>query len=220
MSTLTHSTRKGGPSLSPAIQELVGKQLRAFLNPLPGAALPDELQALVERLEARLLGTGPSNELRDKMLAAVPSLRAFALSLTRNSDDADDLVQETVVKAWAAFDRFEPGTNLNAWLFTILRNQFHTNYRKRRREVEDTDGSYAESLESQPEQHSRIEFEEFRVALAKLRPNEREALILVGASGFSYEEAAAICECAVGTIKSRVNRARTRLWKLSSGGRG
>jgi RNA polymerase sigma-70 factor, ECF subfamily len=140
MSNRTHSTRKRGPSLSPAIQELVGKQLRALLNPLPGAALPDELQALVERLEARLLGTGPSNELRDQMLAAVPSLRAFALSLTRNSDDADDLVQETVVKAWAAFDRFEPGTNLNAWLFTILRNQFHTNYRKRRREVEDSDG--------------------------------------------------------------------------------
>ena len=84
----------------------------------------------------------------------------------------------------------------------------------RRREVEDADGSYAESLKSQPEQQSRVEFEEFRVALAKLPQDQREALLLVGASGFSYEEAAAICSCAVGTIKSRVNRARTRLAEL------
>ena len=157
---------------------------------------------------------------RDAMLAAVPNLRAFAISLCGDVDRADDLVQETLLRAMANIDSFQPGTNMSGWLFTILRNLFRSEYRKRRREIEDTDGSYAESLKSQPEQHSRIEFEEFRVALAKLRPNEREALILVGASGFSYEEAAAICECAVGTIKSRVNRARTRLWKLSSGGRG
>jgi RNA polymerase sigma-70 factor, ECF subfamily len=156
---------------------------------------------------------------RDAMLAAVPNLRAFAISLCADVDRADDLVQGTLLRAMANIDSFQPGTNMSSWLFTILRNLFRDEYRKRRREVEDTDGSYAESLESQPEQHGRIEFEEFRVALAKLRPNEREALILVGASGFSYEEAAAVCECAVGTIKSRVNRARTRLWKLSSGGR-
>jgi RNA polymerase sigma-70 factor (ECF subfamily) len=157
---------------------------------------------------------------RDAMLAAVPSLRAFAVSLCGNVDRADDLVQETLVRAMANINSFQPGTNMSGWLFTILRNLFRSEYRKRRREIEDTDGSYAESLKSQPEQHSRIEFEEFRVALAKLRPVEREALILVGASGFSYEEAAAICDCAVGTVKSRVNRARTRLWKLSSGGSG
>jgi RNA polymerase sigma-70 factor, ECF subfamily len=87
---------------------------------------------------------------------------------------------------------------------------------KRRREVEDTDGTYAESLKSHPEQHSRVEFDEFRAALTKLRPDQREALILVGASGFSYEEAAAICDCPVGTVKSRVNRARIRLSKLLS----
>jgi RNA polymerase sigma-70 factor (ECF subfamily) len=157
---------------------------------------------------------------RDAMLAAVPSLRAFAVSLCGNVDRADDLVQETLVRAMANINSFQPGTNMSGWLFTILRNLFRSEYRKRRREIEDADGSYAKSLESQPEQHSRIEFEEFRVALAKLRPVEREALILVGASGFSYEEAAAICDCAVGTVKSRVNRARTRLWKLSSGGSG
>jgi RNA polymerase sigma-70 factor, ECF subfamily len=157
---------------------------------------------------------------RDAMLAAVPGLRAFAISLCGNVDRADDLVQETLLRAMANINSFQPGTNLSGWLVTILRNQFRSEYRKRRREVEDSDGGYAKTLKSQPEQDSRIEFEEFRVALAKLRPEEREALILVGASGFSYEEAAAICDCAVGTIKSRVNRARTRLSKLTSGGSG
>ncbi len=153
---------------------------------------------------------------RDAMLAAVPSLRAFAISLSGNIDRADDLVQETLLRAIANIDSFQPGTNMSAWMFTILRNLFRSEYRNRRREVEDTDGSYAESLKSHPEQNSRLEFQEFRTALAKLPPDQREALILVGASGFSYEEAAAICECAVGTIKSRVNRARTRLSGLLS----
>jgi RNA polymerase sigma-70 factor (ECF subfamily) len=103
-----------------------------------------------------------------------------------------------------------------AWLFTILRNLFRSEYRKRRREVEDAEGRYADTLKSNPEQTGRVEFQEFRTALEKLPPDQREALILVGASGFSYEDAAAICGCAVGTIKSRVNRARTRLADLLS----
>ncbi len=151
---------------------------------------------------------------RSAILAAVPSLRAFAISLSGNVDRADDLVQETLVRALANIDSFEPGTNMSAWLFTILRNHFRSEYRKRRREVEDSDGRYAETLKSQPEQQGRIEFREFRAALARLPADQREALILVGASGFSYEEAAHICGCAVGTIKSRVNRARTRLAEL------
>jgi RNA polymerase sigma-70 factor, ECF subfamily len=158
------------------------------------------------------MALGP--ELRDAMLAAVPSLRAFAISLSGNIDRADDLVQETLLRAMANIDSFQPGTNLSAWLFTILRNLFRSEYRKRRREVEDPDGNYAETLRSHPEQQGRVEFEEFRVALAKLPADQREALVLVGASGFSYEEAAAISNCAVGTIKSRVNRARTRLAEL------
>ncbi len=151
---------------------------------------------------------------KDAVLAAVPSLRAFAISLCGNVDRADDLVQETMLRALANINSFQPGTNMSAWLFTILRNLFRSEYRKRRREVEDADGSYAETLKSQPEQSSRVEFEEFRAALGKLPPDQREALILVGASGFSYEEAAEICGCAVGTIKSRVNRARGRLADL------
>lgn len=154
--------------------------------------------------------------MREAVLAAVPSLRAFAISLSGNVDRADDLVQETLLRALVNIDSFEPGTNLSAWLFTILRNLFRSEYRKRRREVEDGDGTYAESLKSQPEQEARVEFREFRTALAKLPSDQREALILVGASGFSYEEAAGICGCAVGTIKSRVNRARTRLAELMS----
>src|SRR5260370_38520486 len=149
--------------------------------------------------------------IRDQVLATVPSLRAFAISLCGNIDRADDLLQETLLRALAHIDSFQPGTNMPAWLFAILRNLFRSEYRKRRREVGDGDGRYAETLKSHPEQPGRVEFEELRAALVKLPPDQREALILVGASGFSYEEAAAICDCAVGTIKSRVNRARTRL---------
>ncbi|HEY2136843.1 MAG TPA: sigma-70 family RNA polymerase sigma factor [Xanthobacteraceae bacterium] len=158
----------------------------------------------------------PNPSVSEAMLAAVPSLRAFAISLSGNVDRADDLVQETLLRAWANLNSFEPGTNMSAWLFTILRNLFRSEYRKRRREVADSDGTYAETLKTQPEQTSRVEFDEFRTALAKLPSDQREALILVGASGFSYEEAAGICGCAVGTIKSRVNRARTRLAELMS----
>jgi RNA polymerase sigma-70 factor, ECF subfamily len=152
--------------------------------------------------------------IRDQVLSTVPSLRAFAISLCGNIDRADDLVQETLLRALSHIDSFQPGTNMPAWLFTILRNLFRSEYRKRLREVEDADGRYAETLKSHPEQTGRVEFSEFRAALAKLPADQREALILVGASGFSYEDAAAICGCAVGTIKSRVNRARTRLADL------
>ena len=103
---------------------------------------------------------------------------------------------------------------MSAWLFTILRNHFRSEFRKRRREVEDADGGYADSLTSPEAQTSHIEFGELREALLKLSADQREALILIGASGFSYEEAAKICGCAVGTIKSRVNRARIRLAEL------
>jgi RNA polymerase sigma-70 factor (ECF subfamily) len=153
---------------------------------------------------------------RQAILNTIPSLRAFAISLCGNVDRADDLVQETMLRALANINSFQPGTNMSAWLFTILRNHFRSEYRKRRREVEDADGSYADSLKSHPEQQGHVEFTEFREALAKLPSDQREALILVGASGFSYEEAANICGCAVGTIKSRVYRARTRLAELMS----
>ena len=154
--------------------------------------------------------------LRTLLLGAVPSLRAFAISLSGSVDRADDLVQDTLMRALANIHRFEPGTNLNAWLFTILRNLFHSEYRKRKREVEDADGSYAARLATAPEQNARLDFDDLRLALAKLSPDQREAVLLIGAEGFSYEEAAQICGTAVGTIKSRVNRARRRLSELMS----
>src|SRR5918993_3482394 len=156
------------------------------------------------------------DSLRHEIVAAIPKLRAFAISLTGNSDRADDLVQDTIVRAWGNIGRFERGANLNAWLFTILRNLFHSEYRKRKREVEDPDGVHAARLATRPEQGARLDFEDFQRALAKLQPDQREALLLVGAEGFSYEEAAKICNVAVGTVKSRVNRARKKLEELLS----
>jgi RNA polymerase sigma-70 factor (ECF subfamily) len=153
-------------------------------------------------------------KLRNEILAVVPRLRAFAMSLTASADRADDLVQETLVRALSHIDQFKPGTNLRAWLFTILRNQFNSEYRQRRWMAEDPDGIYVGSLKTPAEQGGWLEFQELRVALTKLSPDQREAVILVGASGMSYEEAASICGCAVGTIKSRVNRGRTRLAQL------
>jgi RNA polymerase sigma-70 factor, ECF subfamily len=141
-------------------------------------------------------------------------LRKFALSLCGTIDCADDLLQETLLRALTHIDSFQPGTNLAAWLVTILRNLFREQHRKRRREVEDIDGQYAEMLKTEPEQTARVEFEEFRAALAKLPSEQRQALILVGASDLSYDEAAAESGCPAGTIKSRTHRARARLADL------
>jgi RNA polymerase sigma-70 factor (ECF subfamily) len=155
-----------------------------------------------------------ANEFRDGLLAAIPSLRAFASSLTGRSDRADDLVQETLVKAWAHHASFQPGTNLRAWLYTILRNEFYSQMRKRGREVEDVDDAYSRKVGVHPDQPGHLDMADLRRALAVLPPDQREALLLVGASGFSYEEAANICGVAMGTIKSRVNRARNRLSEI------
>jgi RNA polymerase sigma-70 factor (ECF subfamily) len=153
-------------------------------------------------------------ETREAMMDAIPHLRAFAISLTGNVDQADDLVKETLARGLANIDRFAPGTSMRAWLFTILRNQFHTAYRKRRREVEDPDGIMAARLSTAPAQGGHLDLEDLKTALAKLPYEQREALLLVAAEGFSYEETAAICGMAVGTIKSRINRARHRLAEL------
>lgn len=145
------------------------------------------------------------------LISAIPSLRAFAVSLSQNADKADDLVQETLVKAWDKHESFQMGTNLKAWLFTILRNEFYSQMRKRGREVQDSDGAMTARLAVHPSQQGKLDLQDFRGALEQLPEDQREAIILIGASGFSYEEAAEICGCAVGTIKSRVSRARTRL---------
>jgi RNA polymerase sigma-70 factor, ECF subfamily len=166
---------------------------------------------------SRTRGNSNRNNLtwaREAILAEVPKLRGFAISLCGNIDQADDFVQETLLRAWAHIDQFHRGTNMGAWLFTILRNSLRSNYRKYRREVEDVDGGYAERLVTHPEQNGRLEFEELREALARLPADQRDTLVLVVASGASYEEAAEICGCRVGTVKSRVHRARARLAQL------
>src|SRR5262245_43294281 len=141
-------------------------------------------------------------------------MRAFAISLCGNRDRADDLVQEALVKAWNHLDSFEKGTNLKAWLFTILRNAYFSELRKTKREIADSEGQLAAKLAVPAEQQGHLDLLDLNRALAKLPPDQREALILVGAEGFSYEDAANISGCAVGTVKSRVNRARSRLNEL------
>jgi len=154
--------------------------------------------------------------LQDAMIAAVPSLRASALALCRNPDRADDLVQEALLKGIVSIESFRPGTNMAAWLYTILRNQFFNEYRKRRREVADTDGSFIGTMVSQPEQECRLQLAECIAVIATLPQDQREALALVGAAGLSYEEAADRCRCPVGTVKSRTGRARAGLAKRLS----
>ena len=148
---------------------------------------------------------------RDGVVSQIPSLRAFAWSLSRNAADADDLVQETLTKAWTYRDRYEAGTNLRAWLFTILRNSWYSAVTKRRREVADEEGRHAATLTSEASQEWSAELTSLQQALNRLPPEHREAIVMVGAAGLSYEEAAEISGCALGTIKSRVNRARNRL---------
>lgn len=151
---------------------------------------------------------------RDDLVTHLPAMRAFAISLTRNVTAADDLVQDTIVKAWTHIDKFAPGTNLQAWLFTILRNTYYSDLRKRRREVPDTDGLHAATLFEKPAHDGRLAFTDFQRAFDQLSAEHREVLILVGALGYSCEEAAGTMGVALGTVKSRASRARKRLTDL------
>ena len=163
---------------------------------------------------AHEIGSPPSHDFHAGLLKAIPHLRAFAISLCGSVDQADDLVQDAIMRGLSHKDSFEPGTNVRAWLFTILRNQFHTSFRKKRREVEDPDGIMASMLSSPPEQHGHLDLDDLRSALAKLSFEQREVLLLIGAEGLSYEETATIVGTKVGTVKSRMNRARARLAEL------
>jgi RNA polymerase sigma-70 factor (ECF subfamily) len=151
---------------------------------------------------------------RDELVTHLGALRAFALSLCRNPALADDLVQETVMKAWKAIAGFTVGTNMRAWLFTILRNTYYSSYAKSRREVQDSDGILSGQLSVKPEHDGRMAYTDFMAAFEQLPDDQREALTLVGASGFAYHEAAEMCGVATGTMKSRVNRARQKLIEL------
>jgi RNA polymerase sigma-70 factor (ECF subfamily) len=156
----------------------------------------------------------PGTDVEDELLKTLPMLRKYALSLCRQSGHAEDLMQETMVRALANINSFEPGSSMRAWLFTILRNLFYSEYRKLRQEVGDDDGRHASQLETRPVQEGHMHFLDVRDALDQLPPEFREALILVGASELSYVDAAARCKCPVGTMKSRVSRARDRMVEL------
>ena len=157
------------------------------------------------------------DDFKTELLALIPFLRAFARSLCGNPEMADDLAQETLVKAWQSRDTFIPGTNLKAWLFTILRNQFYSDRRRAWRQAPWDQESAERIPGSREDQGWAAEFSDTARALRCLSDEQREALILVGAGGFSYEDAAAICHCAVGTVKSRVARARRALINILDG---
>lgn len=157
-------------------------------------------------------------EFKRELTEVVPHLRAFARGLCGHSDMADDLVQETMLKAWAARDRFEPGTSMRAWTFVILRNAYLSDMRRNRFRGE-YDESVAERILTAPAgQEHPVHLSDLQRALQALPDERREALLLVGAGGFSYEEAAQICGCALGTIKSRVGRARAALSQMLESG--
>ena len=156
----------------------------------------------------------PPDSFRDALVAEVRSLRALATSLSGSASLGDDLVQETLLKAWSNAHKFKFGRDLAPWLFTILRNSYYSNYRKRSREVQDSDGAYSMRLAVSGDQESHLDLQDFRKALARLPAEQREALTLVGASGLTYEEAAEICNVGIGTMKSRLSRARSKLAEL------
>ena len=158
-------------------------------------------------------------EFKDQLAAVIPHLRAFGRSLSGNRDTADDLVQETLLKAWAARKRFQAGTNMRAWTFIILRNLFLSQMRRARFKGEWDELTASKILAAPASQDRHIELSDMQRALMHLPQPQREALILVGAGGFAYEEAAEICGCAVGTIKSRVARGRVALEGLLSSGK-
>lgn len=158
------------------------------------------------------------SDFKRDLTAVVPHLRAFARGLCGRPDLADDLVQETLLKAWAAQDRFEPGTSMRAWTFVILRNAYLTDMRRNRFRGEYDEGVAERILTAPAGQEEPIHLSDLHRALLTLPAERREALLLVGAGGFSYEEAAAICGCAVGTIKSRVGRARAALSEMLANG--
>ena len=211
-----HAHPADTPTLDPAIQAHLGSQLRALYGDPADEKLPQGLARLADRVAQVIRAhTEPVDQgFIDGIMASLSSLRSFAISLTRDLHQAEDLVQETVLKAISKQERFEAGTSLQAWLFTILRNLYFSAHRKTKREVEDADGSHAATMITVPDQEDRIVVQDLEAALTKLPQEQREAILLVGAEGLSYEETAEALGVKVGTIKSRVNRARNRLAEM------
>ena len=203
----------GPVTLPAAVRDHLGHQLQAAYSALVTAQPPQRLLDLIAQLDSVLIAQEDKNAaaFRQGLIDALPGLRAFAMSLVGNEARADDLVQETLLKAWAKQDQFVPGSNLPAWLCTILRNHFYSEIRKRKREVEDAEGAMAAQLQAPAAQEHGSDLQVVMTYIAKLSPQMREALLLVGAQGLTYEAAAEVMGCQTGTVKSRVSRARSIL---------
>ncbi|MDQ1078802.1 sigma-70 family RNA polymerase sigma factor [Pseudoroseomonas cervicalis] len=152
--------------------------------------------------------------IEDELLACLPDLRAYARSLTRNRHDADDLVQDAVVRMLNSADRFQPGTNFKAWAFTILRNRFLNEFVAKRRLTREMDDSELERITVSARQDEGLELSDFQRIFHRLPEDHRSILTLVAGSGLPYEDVAKVLGCAVGTVKSRVHRARSALYAL------
>ncbi len=192
----------------------LGQRLREYYPEAAPIEPDSRLGKVLSRL-TRILGAteanGPAVAFSQELIGIVPRLRRYATSLTRDAIEADDLVQMTLLKAWEFRDRFEPGSNLVAWLFTILRNGHINGRRKYWREVADPDGAHAGTLAEPAAQEHKVELHDLQQALGRLDQPHREALTLIAVEGLTYEAAAAILGCPPGTVKSRVSRARDRL---------
>ncbi|MGE7157328.1 sigma-70 family RNA polymerase sigma factor [Methylorubrum rhodesianum] len=210
----SESLQAAVPALPLTVRGHLGAQLQAAYDTFITIQPPQRLLDLITQLDSALSAHVSENAgaFRQGLIEALPALRAFALSLVASNEArADDLVQETVVKAWAKQESFVPGTNLKAWLCTILRNTFYTEIRRYKREVEDADGALAAGLSAVPAQEHGSDLRVVMAYIAELPATMREALLLVGAQGLTYEDAAELIGCRVGTVKSRVSRARALL---------
>ncbi|GEP12490.1 sigma-70 family RNA polymerase sigma factor [Methylobacterium gnaphalii] len=216
MTSVKDRVTDGTGELPAPTRRHLGDQLRALYGFVIAEPQPAQLLELIGRLEAAL-GAQRAEDVeafRRQLVDALPGLRAFAMSLTINAAKADDLVQDTVLKAWANQHRYAPDTNLKAWLCTIMRNNFYSDIRRRKREVEDADGNAAAQLVTLPPQEHGMDLQKVWSLVARLPAVQREALMLVTAQGLTYEAAAALLACQVGTVKSRVSRARVALMEM------
>ena len=205
---------RGAPAHPNRMTELSSAYPGGSLSQQPESDDEDEIET--PRFEPVPL---PDDEFKDQLAQVIPHLRAFGRSLSGSRDLADDLVQETLLKAWAARKRFQAGTNMRAWTFIILRNLFLSQMRRARFKGEWDEITASKMLAAPASQDRHVELTDMQRALLHLPQPQREALILVGAGGFAYEEAAEICGCAVGTIKSRVARGRVALEALLTDGK-
>ena len=196
-----------------AVRRHLGQVLAYVYAGLPDHKSPDHLSELLAKLESALASQASTDDRAfcEALIGFTPNLLRYATSLARHGSQAEDLVQESLLKAWKYRAQFRAGSNLGAWLLTILRNTYFNEHSKRKREVLEGDGRYAEGLAVSPIQDGALALQDVRSALSELPEPMRQALILVAVDDMSYDEAATVLGCEVGTVKSRTSRARKKL---------